>query len=171
MARKQTYIDVLEAVVEDVGKWGAQQVELVIQALAPDGRAFGDKKLTRREQLYVYMTKYRGRKEAWDEWIEQRVQRVMNELTQAGVPEQDALAIHPYNLAQVAALKYSIEMEKLLTEETNKAMAEMESTAQRRWDETATQERAALRPTAPIMAPPSQGPLGQAVGNGFQALG
>lgn len=118
MSRAFTYVDEIEAVVEDAAQWSHDQIKMILDVLAPDGRAFGDQKLSIKQQLFLYITKYRGR--PWDDWIDERVQRIMQALGEAGVSEQAALAAHPEDVAQRQAILYSSRMEDLLKEEQAK---------------------------------------------------
>lgn len=118
MARRaMSFVDETEMVAEDVAKWAAEMVTTAIKSLAPDGRGWQEKNLTEREQLALYMKNLRGNPEAWAQWIDERVKKILSKLQEAGVPEDIALGVHPYSIVQSQAINYSYRMEQALKRE------------------------------------------------------
>ena len=115
-AYSESFIEFAEAVINDVAQWGAEYVQTVVAALMPDGRPFGQKKLNEQEQLDLYM-EIRSDPAKWDNWLDERIMRVQEQLQQSGLDQDTIAAVHPENLVASAALVYSIKMERLLDEE------------------------------------------------------
>lgn len=116
LTNEGSYIDFLEDVIVDISEWAASYVEMVVNALAPDGRVFGMKKLTEREELALYREQLRGNPEAWSAWVEERVQSIKKLLSESGLGEDVFRATHPYDVVERFALKYSYRMERLIRE-------------------------------------------------------
>jgi hypothetical protein len=114
-----TFIDLAEAMVEDVAHWAVDYVNDVVKLIAPDGRAFGKEKQTEREKMAEYM-KIRGNPQAWQSWIESVVTDISNKLTESGLSPELVASTHPYDIAFSFAVKYSKNMESLLVEEEEK---------------------------------------------------
>lgn len=110
-----TFIDSLEEAVDEVAEWAANYVEEVVDTLAPDGRAFGMKKLSKEEELKLYVQDLRGNEEAWAEWIRDRVEKVKEMLAKSGLDEDAILQAHPYDIVQRNAIAYSSRMEGEIT--------------------------------------------------------
>lgn len=121
---QQTFISHAEEIVDDVAQWGIDRVNLIVEALAPDGRPFGMERRSQREELEEYMQLYRGNPEAWLGKVEDMVTRITTILTDAGVQQDDIAKVHPYSIAQAWALHYSARMEKLLRKSEEKAREE-----------------------------------------------
>lgn len=110
-----TSVDVMEQLVEDTGKWGADYVKNMIELLAPDGRPFGTEKKSEDEMLEEYRT-IRNDVEAWKLWIGNKASIITNMLSGSGVNPEYLTVINPMKIASQFALDYSIKMEALLEE-------------------------------------------------------
>lgn len=115
-----TFIDDLEEVVEAAAQWAVEQVDIIVDVLAPDGRAFGTKKLTPEEKIAQYL-QLRGNATAWAAWVDDRASTIVQELLMGGVSAEDIQAIKPLDIATAFAIQYSASMEKLIKEQTNGA--------------------------------------------------
>lgn len=112
-----TFNDQAEMIIEDTAEWGANLVEALITNLMPDGRMFGQEKMTEREQARAYVEKLRGNGAAWQQFIEDRVQIVRSTLLQFGLGEDVVKQAHPYNIVQMATMAFSRKMERILGRE------------------------------------------------------
>ena len=107
-----SFIDLLEEVVEEASDWATEQVQVIVDLLAPDGRPFGMEEKSDEEQLAEYQ-QLRGQPEAWAQWIQERVDVVVGDLATSGVDPEKIAGIKPYAVVEAYALKYSARMEKL----------------------------------------------------------
>ena len=94
----ETFIDDLEAVVDEVAQWGADEVVAVINALAPDGRPFGAVKKDIEQQLTEYRL-LRNDVNAWMVWISQKATELTGTLMQASIDPDTINAVNPVNIA------------------------------------------------------------------------
>lgn len=115
MSTGTTFIDDLDDVVEIVSSWAADLITEVIDALSPDGRAFGQVKLTPNEEMDLYH-QYRGSPDAWLRYIDALVNDITSKLSAAGMSAPDIASIHPYDIALKMAYKWSAEMEGRMSE-------------------------------------------------------
>lgn len=119
---KKTHVDFLEDVIADLSAWAVDYIDTVINAIAPDGRVFGMEKLSEKEELMLYRNQLRGNKEAWDAWRDERVNNVKELIAKSGLGEDVIRAVHPFDLVERYALKFSYRMERLMQEYDNKAL-------------------------------------------------
>ncbi len=110
--KRDTFVDIMELVIEDVAKWAHTSIKSVLDSLAPDGRAFEERKLSQEEQIELWL-RLRGSPEKWGEWVTQRVQILMDTMASSGVSEEAILAAHPHDLAWRMALNYDAQMRAL----------------------------------------------------------
>lgn len=89
--KRDTFVDIMELVIEDVAKWAHTSIKSVLDSLAPDGRAFEERKLSQEEQIELWL-RLRGSPEKWGEWVTQRVQILMDTMASSGVSEEAILA-------------------------------------------------------------------------------
>lgn len=113
MASKKTYIDELEYIAEEVSTWAADLVDSIVSTLAPDGRPFGQSKLTEQEQIRDYLS-IRGDSNKWSQMLEERVQEILKNIST--LPPDIQASVHPYDIAVKDLITYSSHMESLLTE-------------------------------------------------------
>ena len=110
----QTLPEYIDVIIKDVSQWAARLVEQAVEALMPNGVPFGMEKLSEDEELLAYVEGLRGNVEAWDKWIVEKVDRITKLLTDAQIPEDDIMSVHPYGVAQAFALSYSYQQERVL---------------------------------------------------------
>ena len=110
-----TFVDEAEAIVEEVATQLAKEIEAVVDALAPDGRAYGMEKKSVDEQLDDYR-KIRNDVGSWQVWISNKTMEISQQLQQGGVVQDKIEAINPLKIAIAYANDYSARMEKLLQE-------------------------------------------------------
>lgn len=115
-----TFVDNLEAVVEDVAQFGAEVVEMVVDRLMPDGRPFWMEKKTADQMLMEYTMNLRGNPEAWAAKIREIVEQLMKSLN--GLPDDVIASAHPYNIAIAVAIQHSARMEQLLRKQEEEAL-------------------------------------------------
>ena len=108
-----TYVDDLEKVVEEVSDWALEQVDLVLDALSPDGRPFGMEELSMEQQAADYMNIV-GQPEAWAQWITDKAQVIITRLEGVAVDPLDIQTIQPFKIATMMAMDYSARMEAYL---------------------------------------------------------
>ena len=109
-----------EALVDELVPELVADVELIAEAISPNGARWGMEKRTEHEQLMDYMENLRGNTDAWLNWIRTRVQGIQESL--AGVDPKLALSAHPYSIAEAHAFAYSARMEKLWKKEVEAAI-------------------------------------------------
>lgn len=105
-----TFIDLLESVIDIVSDAAVKQIESVTTALAPDGRGFGLTFQTDDEMIADYM-QLRGNPQAWGDYIFSAVQQIEQKLSESALDPQAIASVHPFDIAQKAAIQYSAEME------------------------------------------------------------
>lgn len=110
-----TFIDEVEEVVDEVAHWGADIVQSIIDAIAPDGRPFGTTKKTPEEQLDEYRL-IRNDVNAWMLWLSNKQQAIITQLMSVGIEPEHIAAINPLQIATSFMLDYSIRMERMLNE-------------------------------------------------------
>lgn len=115
-ASAESFVELNEQVYEEVARWAADYVEMIIEALSPGGRPFGAVELSDEERAYLYVSKLRGNPASWIEWIENRAQEIIDFLRNSGVDPSVMPSVHPYDIAEAMAVAYSAEMETLLME-------------------------------------------------------
>ncbi len=108
-----TFIDVLESVIEIVSDTAVRQITSVTQALSPDGRGFGQVFQSEDEDIADYM-KLRGNPMAWADYIFNGVQQIEQKLSESALSPDAIASVHPFDIAQKAAIVYSSEMEQKL---------------------------------------------------------
>ena len=110
-----TAIDEMEAIVEEVVDKLAEEIEMVVNTLAPDGRPFGQELKSTEEQLIEYRG-IRNDVEAWKLWVSNKALQITEQLKMGGVGEDKIMALNPLNIALAYMFEYSSRMEKLLEE-------------------------------------------------------
>jgi len=117
-----TYGDIenWQALVDELVPELADLVELIAEAISPNGERWGMEKKTEHEMMMDYMENLRGNQDAWLNWIRQRVQGIQESLT--GIDQKLALSVHPYNIAEAHAFAYSAKMERLWKKEIEAAV-------------------------------------------------
>lgn len=106
-----TFVDELEAVVQDVSSQIAQEIEDVVNTLAPDGRALNQEVKSMDEKLLEYRT-IRNDVEAWKLWISQKAMEITGKLQMSGVGPDKIAAVNPLKIAIAYMQQYSAEMER-----------------------------------------------------------
>jgi len=105
--------DSIDSVVKSV----ADDVEFIIDSFMPDGRRFREQAMSEEEQLKKYVEEgLHDNPAAAANWIRTRVVQLTQELQKYGVPPEMVAQVHPYDIVQTAAFKFSAKMEKLLKE-------------------------------------------------------
>jgi hypothetical protein len=111
----KSFVQITEEMAEDIVESVALDIEWIIDSLMPDGRKFGQPKLTNAELLQEYMDSgMHDNPEACKNWIRTKVQELSFQLLQFGVPIEAINSVHPYDIIERAAIIYSAKMEKLL---------------------------------------------------------
>ena len=113
-----TFIDDLEEIVDATAIWASEQIDMVVEVLAPDGRPFGTQPLTNDAKILQYM-QLRNNPTAWKSWIGDRALTIVQELSEAGVKPEDIEAIAPLDIAVAFATDYSVSMEKLIEDKVD----------------------------------------------------
>lgn len=103
-------------VMPDVADWAVETIQEIVNELMPDGRPFFQDLPTTEERIKEYLP-LRGNPEAWTKWIAEQAGEIINKLSEASVPPDDILSVHPVDIAQKFAVAYSAEMEELLQKE------------------------------------------------------
>lgn len=121
MASAAGIIDFMEESIDELAEWMADQVEMVTDAIAPDGRPFGMEHLSEEEQIEKYLAEgLHDNTEACLNWIRTRVQGAQQRLLERGVPQEAIASYHLYDLYQKAALAMSAKYERLIREREEK---------------------------------------------------
>lgn len=113
----QGYITDLERVCEIVSDWYVDSVLKVSAVLMPDGRPFDyvdDPQARMRDYLAL-----RGDPAAWSQYLLTEAESITQKLQDSGLPEDQILSVHPYDLAQKFAVEFSAHMEGELTKHAN----------------------------------------------------
>jgi hypothetical protein len=110
-----TFMDEMEAIAEEVADSMAYWADTLAEALAPDGRPFGKKKLTERQRLRNYVNTFKGNPQGQLTFVRDAVGRILNPLQ--GAPPEVVGSVHPYEIAFRHAIHYSSLMERLYAEE------------------------------------------------------
>jgi len=106
-----TAVSEIELVVKEVAERCANDVQLIVNTLAPDGRPFGQELKSLDEQLDEYRI-IRNDVEAWKVWISNKALSISEQLKLGGVSEEKVVAINPLNVALAFMMDYSSRMEK-----------------------------------------------------------
>ena len=109
----ETAIDEMEAIVDEVSTILAEEIQLIVDTIAPDGRPYGQQLKSDEEQLIEYRT-IRNDVESWKIWISNKAMEITTQLQMSGVGEDKIAAINPLNIAIAFMLDYSVKMEKKL---------------------------------------------------------
>jgi len=106
-----------EEIIDSVVRSMADDVEFIIDSFMPDGRRFRERAVSEEEQLQMYLAEgLHDNPAAAANWIRTRVVQLTQELQKYGVPPEMVAQVHPYDIVQTAAFKFSAKMEKLLRE-------------------------------------------------------
>ena len=111
----ETFVDEAESIVEEVASRLAAEIEAVVNALAPDGRAYGTEIKSLDEQLDEYRA-IRNDVGSWQVWISNKTMEISQQLQMGGVAQDKIEAINPLKIAIAYANDYSAKMEKHLAE-------------------------------------------------------
>ena len=111
MASSTVAVRQMEDLTEQVAEWVVEMIDLVFEAICPDGRPFGMERQTQAEQLETYVTNLRGNPQGWVNWVTERVNQVFTHL--ADLPPEMQASVHPWDIVERAALEYSARMEAL----------------------------------------------------------
>lgn len=109
-----TYIDQLEKIIEVVSDWAVETVIQVTDVIAPDGRGLFKEPQTDEEMIADYL-QLRGDSLAWGTYIMDAAQAIEQKLLESGLPPDEVVAVHPFDIAQKYALMYSADMEERLS--------------------------------------------------------
>src|SRR3990167_9208590 len=130
----------LDDVVEDV----ADDVEWLLNTFRPDGRPFGMKKLSEKEQLEKYLADgLHDNPEAAANWIRDKIEQLVQMMQLFGVTDDKIISVHPYDIVETAAFVWSYHMENLLRERESR-IAPIEPPVL----QSTTEEQAWLNPQA-----------------------
>lgn len=110
-----TFIDELEEIVDEVADSIATEVQAIVDALAPDGRAFGTELKSTEEQLAEYRI-IRNDVEQWKLWVSNKALEITTNLQQGMVAQEKIDQLNPLSIAMAFMRAYSAKMEKLLEE-------------------------------------------------------
>lgn len=111
----ETFIDELEAVVEEVAERAAREIQEIVDTLAPDGRPFGQDRKSLEEQLIEYRN-IRNDTAAWKLWISNKALEITGKLQVDGIDQEKINALNPLRIAIAFMVDYSTRMEKELQE-------------------------------------------------------
>ena len=115
--KNQTWPEEVEDMIDAVARSVADDIEFIVDSFMPDGRRFRERSLSVDEQLEMYLKEgLRDSPDAAANWIRTRVVQLVQELQKYGVPPEMVAQVHPYDIVQTAAFKFSARMEKLLRE-------------------------------------------------------
>lgn len=115
--KQTTWADETEDAIDSVVKGMADDIEFIIDSFIPDGRMFRQQPMSEDEQLEQYLAEgLHDNVDAALNWIRTRVVQLTQELQKYGVPPEMVAQVHPYNIVETAAIKFSARMEKLLRE-------------------------------------------------------
>ena len=110
-----TFVDELELVVDEVSTRLAEDIQNIVDTLAPDGRPFGQVLKSTTEQLNEYRL-IRNDVDAWKVWISNKALEISTQLKLGGVSEDKVAALNPLNIALAFMIDYSTRMEKLIAD-------------------------------------------------------
>lgn len=112
-----TWPEETEEIIDSVVKSMADDIDFIVDSFIPDGRKFRQQALSEDEQLDMYLKEgLHDNPDAAANWIRTRVVQLTQELQKYGVPPEMVAQVHPYDIVQTAAFKFSARMEKLLKE-------------------------------------------------------
>ncbi len=109
----ETFIDEMEDTAQVVADSMFILLDSVLESIAPDGRPFLMEPLSDEEQVSNYL-QLRGNVEAWNSWVSERANEIINRLTNAGVPTEQVAAVQPFKIAEAFAVDFSVRMEEKL---------------------------------------------------------
>jgi len=112
MPQPQTFVDWTEEMIDSVVQSLADDVDMLMDTLAPDGRPYGQEPMGEREKLQKYEAEYRGNPDAWSNLIRTQVAALNERLQSRGLPQDKILSGHLYNAVIAQAVKYSAGMER-----------------------------------------------------------
>lgn len=116
-----TWVDFTEEMIAEVVSELADDVELVMEVLSPDGRPYGQKEMDDEAKVAKYVQDYRGQPEAWANLARTQVQQAQQQLQQMGLPPDKIMAAHLHNEVLARAFAYSFEMEQLIKKQEESA--------------------------------------------------
>ena len=119
------FVDLAEAMAHNVAVEAAGTVNQILDALMPDGRPFGQKKMTIDEQIHDYEEQgWRDDPAASQKWIIQKATVDIPEmLRKFGLPPDKIAAVHPWDIAITAAIAKSAKMETEIAKRQSKELA------------------------------------------------
>lgn len=103
-------VDSIDEIVETVSDWAVDIIKDALTALNPSGRPYGFVDQPIEEQLNDYIL-IKSNDQAWLAFIQNKSQEIIQRLTEAGLPEDELAAIHPFDIASRYAIAYSAYME------------------------------------------------------------
>lgn len=106
----ETFPRTIERLVEDVVDFAEQYIDEITKALAPDGVGFGQRKMTKQEQIAEY-ARLRGNVEEWSKWIGSRAGELAAR-AEAMLPPDRAAQVKPWDIAARLAIQYAAKMER-----------------------------------------------------------
>lgn len=112
-----TYIDDVEAAIDEVAQWANDSIETAYKALAPNGRPFFQDLKSEEEQKQEYLL-LRGNVEGWMIWLQDKRLQIAQKIMSSGVSVEIASMFNPDDLAITFAVDYCIRMEKLIRGES-----------------------------------------------------
>lgn len=106
-----SYITDLEDVIEEVSDWAVGVIDEIVSRLTLNGPGFEMMELPMEARLEEY-GKLRGNVQNWYTFMDDIARGIIEDLLNAGVPEDQISGIHPYNIAFRIAAQHSLDMEK-----------------------------------------------------------
>lgn len=124
MSAKNGFIADLEWAAKETARWALDTRNYLLDAMAPDGRGWGQEDLTPRERLEDYLGTperpgLKNNPPAITEWVIQRATKISEVVGTMG-PAAIA-SVHPLDLAWRAWFAYSYQMEQSFQRELGKA--------------------------------------------------
>lgn len=119
MSRDTTFIDMTEAMIDDLSAAVEDYIDTIIDSLMPDGRPFGMEPGDINKELVEYM-QLRNNAAAWWDWMAIRVEHLTTRASQV-LSEEQLAKHHMWDIVARFAINYSAKMERELKRRTEKA--------------------------------------------------
>ncbi len=121
----KTFIDELEDIVDIVSEWCVEVINDAVDKLSTNGRPFMMSEMTPQKQLEEYMKLIDSPdpQMAFVNYIDGKARDIINRLMSSNIPENEIVAIHPYDIASRHTIIWSAEMEALRTKHATDSTA------------------------------------------------
>ncbi len=111
----KSFVDEAEEIVDIVADWAEEIIEDAVSRLSTKGRPFMQREKSEAEQLKEYMTLLSSPdpQASFLAYIDGKARDIITRLINSGVPEEEIVTIHPYDIAARHTIIWSAEMEAL----------------------------------------------------------